>query len=161
MAMEIIDAARSMNLLEMKQETIVEETVRGRSPSPKVITDTSITIPPVKSESATPMEDIKGERSASEAQSSKEEDEEREEKKDKAEQPEEQKSKRRGNKKPPRMAPLFDSLPDKTEEATKSFTILKDCTYTPKWLGESGQEDDAMACECPSQFGMLLLSICF
>lgn len=48
---------------------------------------------------------------------------------------------------------LFNDLPDKTEEAKKTFGLMKSCTYSPKWLADSGQEDEVMSCECRPSFG--------
>jgi len=51
-----------------------------------------------------------------------------------------------------RMPMLFNELPDKTEEAKKTFGLMKACTYSPKWLADSGQEDEVMSCECRASF---------
>lgn len=45
-----------------------------------------------------------------------------------------------------RPAPLFDHLPDATEEATQVFQVIKDCIYGSKYMGYS--ESDALDCDC-------------
>ncbi|KAF3930035.1 hypothetical protein ABW19_dt0202003 [Dactylella cylindrospora] len=47
---------------------------------------------------------------------------------------------------------LYNDLPDKTEEAQKTFALMDECSYYPKHLANSGQEEDLMSCECRSEF---------
>jgi histone-lysine N-methyltransferase SETD2 len=51
---------------------------------------------------------------------------------------------------PPRIAPLFDDLPDATKEATSTFTVIDACTYQNKYLGFS---DHALDCDCSEEWG--------
>jgi histone-lysine N-methyltransferase SETD2 len=51
----------------------------------------------------------------------------------------------------PRVAPLFDHLPDATLEATSYFQILDVCTYANKYLGYT---EHAMECDCSEEWGM-------
>ncbi|KAI5310797.1 histone methyltransferase set2, partial [Ascosphaera atra] len=48
-----------------------------------------------------------------------------------------------------RPPPLFDHLPDKTEEAKKTFDVLPDCTYASKYLGYT---EHAMDCDCSEEW---------
>lgn len=54
------------------------------------------------------------------------------------------------SKLPPRVAPLFDHLPDATKEATSSFTVIDFCTYQNKYLGFS---EHALDCDCGEEWG--------
>lgn len=57
----------------------------------------------------------------------------------------------RGSKKnPPRVAPLFDDLPDATEEANKTYTVIDSCWYQNKYLGFT---EHAMECDCQEEWG--------
>ncbi|EPS42595.1 hypothetical protein H072_3411 [Dactylellina haptotyla CBS 200.50] len=47
---------------------------------------------------------------------------------------------------------LYNDLPDKTEEAQAKFQLMEQCTYTPKSLADSGQEEELMSCDCRSEF---------
>ncbi|KAF2754475.1 hypothetical protein EJ05DRAFT_142624 [Pseudovirgaria hyperparasitica] len=49
----------------------------------------------------------------------------------------------------PRPPPLYNDLPDKTQEAVSKFLVLSDCTYTPKYLGET---EHALECDCPEEW---------
>ncbi|KIW20089.1 hypothetical protein PV08_00664 [Exophiala spinifera] len=59
------------------------------------------------------------------------------------------KSSRTSSKLPPRIAPLFDHLPDATEEAISTFSILDSCTYQNKYLGFS---EHALDCDCAEEW---------
>lgn len=61
---------------------------------------------------------------------------------------------RAASKLPPRVAPLFDHLPDATQEATSAFTVLDACTYQNKYLGFS---EHALDCDCNEEWGKLRL----
>lgn len=54
------------------------------------------------------------------------------------------------SKLPPRVAPLFHDLPDATEEATSTFTVIDSCTYQNKYLGFS---EHALDCDCAEEWG--------
>ncbi|KAK6542534.1 histone methyltransferase set2 [Orbilia ellipsospora] len=47
---------------------------------------------------------------------------------------------------------LYNELPDKTEEAQSKFQLMEQCTYTPKSLADSGQEEELMSCDCRPEF---------
>lgn len=49
-----------------------------------------------------------------------------------------------------RAAPLFDHLPDKTEEATMGFQVMDKCVYANKYLGYT---EHAMECDCSEEWG--------
>ena len=53
----------------------------------------------------------------------------------------------------PRVAALFDHLPDATAEATSTFTVMECCTYSNKYLGYT---EHAMECDCSEEWGTLL-----
>jgi [histone H3]-lysine36 N-trimethyltransferase len=53
-------------------------------------------------------------------------------------------------KAPPRVAPLFDSLPDVTPEATSSFQVIDSSTYQNKYLGFT---EAALECDCSEEWG--------
>lgn len=57
-----------------------------------------------------------------------------------------------GRKAVPRVAPLFDHLPDATDEATGTFTVLDACTYANRYLGYT---EHAMECDCPEEWGKI------
>ena len=56
----------------------------------------------------------------------------------------------------PRVAPLFDHLPDATSEATSLFAVMESCTYSNKYLGYT---EHAMECDCSEEWGMLRLAM--
>ncbi|KAH8752563.1 hypothetical protein F5883DRAFT_203437 [Diaporthe sp. PMI_573] len=49
-----------------------------------------------------------------------------------------------------RTPPLFDHLPDVTEEAKTTFQVIPDCLYGSKNMGAS--EHDALDCDCAEEF---------
>ena len=51
---------------------------------------------------------------------------------------------------PARVAPLYDHLPDATDEATSTFALMDICTYSNKWLGFT---EHAMECDCTEEWG--------
>ena len=51
-----------------------------------------------------------------------------------------------------RAPQLFLEYPDATADATKTFTVLTDCSYTPKDLGTT---DVVLDCDCSEEWGML------
>jgi histone-lysine N-methyltransferase SETD2 len=65
------------------------------------------------------------------------------------------KGSRAASKLPPRVAPIFDHLPDATSEATSTFTVLDACTYQNKYLGFS---EHALDCDCSEEWGESALS---
>ena len=50
----------------------------------------------------------------------------------------------------PRVAPLFDHLPDATADATSHYQTLESCTYANKYLGYT---EHAMECDCSEEWG--------
>lgn len=52
-----------------------------------------------------------------------------------------------------RPPPLFDHLPDKTDEATGIFQVITQCTYSNKYLGST---EHAMECDCSEEWGKYL-----
>lgn len=57
----------------------------------------------------------------------------------------------RGSKKGvPRVAPLFDDLPDATDEANSSYQVIDSCSYQNKYLGYT---EHAMECDCSEEWG--------
>lgn len=50
----------------------------------------------------------------------------------------------------PRVAPLFDHLPDMTLDATSTYAPLEACTYANKYLGYT---EHAMECDCSEEWG--------
>ena len=56
-------------------------------------------------------------------------------------------------KNPPRVAPLFDHLPEATEDANKSYTVIDSCIYQNKYLGFT---EHAMECDCQEEWGMFM-----
>lgn len=50
-----------------------------------------------------------------------------------------------------RPPPLFTDEPDKTDEATSVFEVIRDCTYQAKYLGIT--EHDALECDCSEEWG--------
>lgn len=54
---------------------------------------------------------------------------------------------------PTREPPLFDSLPNMTPEACKSFQVIPDCLYGSKHLGST--ENDAFDCDCREEWRKL------
>jgi hypothetical protein len=61
----------------------------------------------------------------------------------------------RGGRKPKkaRHIVLYNDLPDKTEEAQAKFQLMEYCTYQPKSLADSGQEEELMSCDCRPEYG--------
>jgi hypothetical protein len=49
-----------------------------------------------------------------------------------------------------RPPPLFDHLPDATEEALSVFQVIKDCIYGSKYMGYS--EHDPLDCDCAEEW---------
>lgn len=50
----------------------------------------------------------------------------------------------------PRPPPLFDHLPDATEESTRGFQVISDCLYGSKHMGSS--QHDALDCDCSAEW---------
>ena len=50
---------------------------------------------------------------------------------------------------PPRIAPLFDRLPDVKAEATSSFQVIESSTYQNKYLGLT---ESALECDCSEEW---------
>lgn len=50
-----------------------------------------------------------------------------------------------------RPPPLFDEYKDKTEEAEESFEVIRECSYSSKYIGSS--EHDSMDCDCAEEWG--------
>ncbi|KAK2803747.1 histone methyltransferase set2 [Onygenales sp. PD_10] len=48
-----------------------------------------------------------------------------------------------------RAAPLFDHLPDSTDEATSTFQLMEACTYASKYMGYT---EHAMECDCTEEW---------
>lgn len=55
-------------------------------------------------------------------------------------------SKKSSSKARARSPPLFDHLPDATEDSKKSFLVINDCLYGAKHMGSS--DNDALDCDC-------------
>jgi [histone H3]-lysine36 N-trimethyltransferase len=53
----------------------------------------------------------------------------------------------------PRPAPLFNDLLDSTEEATSVFSLIKDCIYGGRTMGQSPH--DSMDCDCSEEWSKL------
>jgi [histone H3]-lysine36 N-trimethyltransferase len=51
---------------------------------------------------------------------------------------------------PPRIAPLFDHLPDVITEATSAFQVIETSTYQNKYLGLT---ESALECDCSEEWG--------
>jgi histone-lysine N-methyltransferase SETD2 len=49
-------------------------------------------------------------------------------------------------KMPTSPAPLFDHLPDATEDACRAFQVINDCLYGSRNMGSS--DHDALDCDC-------------
>ena len=49
-----------------------------------------------------------------------------------------------------RSASLFDDYPDKTVEASSTFQIMHECSYSAKYLGST---EHAMECDCTEEWG--------
>ena len=56
-------------------------------------------------------------------------------------------------KRPPQ---LFFDYPDKTGEATSTFTVLPECTYANKYLGTT---ESALECDCSEEWGKTFLEL--
>ena len=54
----------------------------------------------------------------------------------------------------PRAAPLFHTLPSKTDEAIETFQVLPSCTYTSKYIGST---EHALDCDCTEEWGKACL----
>ncbi|KAG0637102.1 hypothetical protein HOY80DRAFT_297403 [Tuber brumale] len=52
---------------------------------------------------------------------------------------------RKSARKPPT---LFADYPDSTQEATSTFSVIDECIYSTKSIGDSGQDGEVMSCEC-------------
>lgn len=50
----------------------------------------------------------------------------------------------------PRPPPLFNDYPDKTEEATSLFEVIRDCMYGSKYMGSA--DHDSLGCDCNEEF---------
>ncbi len=50
--------------------------------------------------------------------------------------------------------PLFDHLPDSTEDACQTFQVISDCLYGSKNMGSS--DHDALDCDCAEDWRKLL-----
>lgn len=59
-------------------------------------------------------------------------------------------SKKSSSKARLRSPPLFDHLPDATEESMKAFQIINDCLYGSKNMGSS--DNDALDCDCAAEW---------
>lgn len=60
---------------------------------------------------------------------------------------------RTSKKNPPRVAPLFDHLPDASDEANSAYTVIDSCTYQNKYLGYT---EHAMECDCQEEWGKII-----
>lgn len=60
------------------------------------------------------------------------------------------KSRRSTKKNVPRIAPLFDDLPDATDEANSGYQVINACIYQNKFLGYT---EHAMECDCNEEWG--------
>ena len=60
------------------------------------------------------------------------------------------KSARLSKKPPPRVAPLFNDLPDVAEEANRAYQVIDSCIYQNKYLGYT---EHAMECDCSEEWG--------
>lgn len=49
-----------------------------------------------------------------------------------------------------RSPQLFNHVPDSTDEAKSTFTVMEACTYSNKWLGYT---EHAMECDCAEEWG--------
>lgn len=50
----------------------------------------------------------------------------------------------------PRPPTLFSDYPDKTEEATSLFEVIRDCMYGSKYMGSA--DHDSLGCDCNEEF---------
>ena len=57
---------------------------------------------------------------------------------------------------PPRIAPLFDHLPDVKAEATSSFQVIESSTYQNKYLGLT---ESALECDCSEEWSRSIVFI--
>lgn len=57
---------------------------------------------------------------------------------------------RKSARKPPT---LFADFPDSTQEATSTFSLIDECIYSTKSIGDSGQDGEVMSCECRTEWG--------
>jgi [histone H3]-lysine36 N-trimethyltransferase len=60
------------------------------------------------------------------------------------------KSSRATAKAPPRVAPLFNDLPNATAEAISTFQVIDSSTYQNKYLGFT---EAALECDCSEEWG--------
>ncbi|RPB05603.1 hypothetical protein L873DRAFT_1797287 [Choiromyces venosus 120613-1] len=56
---------------------------------------------------------------------------------------------RKSARKPPT---LFADYPDSTKEATSTFTVIEECIYSTKSIGDSGQDGEVMSCDCKGEW---------
>lgn len=49
-----------------------------------------------------------------------------------------------------RPPPLFNHLPDSSEEACKTFEVIEDCVYSNKYMGYT---EHSMDCDCVEEWG--------
>lgn len=49
-----------------------------------------------------------------------------------------------------RSPPLFDHLPDATEDSMRAFQVINDCLYGSKNMGSS--DNDALDCDCAAEW---------
>lgn len=59
-------------------------------------------------------------------------------------------SKKLASKARSRAPPLFNHLPDATEESTRAFQVISDCLYGAKHMGAS--QHDALDCDCSAEW---------
>lgn len=59
------------------------------------------------------------------------------------------KTSKSGKKNIPRVAPLFDDLPDTTNEANSGYQVVEACLYQNKFLGYT---EHAMECDCQEEW---------
>ena len=52
---------------------------------------------------------------------------------------------------------LYNDHPSKTEEASTSFQVIAECTYTSKYIGST--EHDSMDCDCVEEWGKGIIYI--
>ena len=55
-------------------------------------------------------------------------------------------------------APLFHDLPSKTEESKETFQVLKECSYSSKYIGST--EHGSMDCDCAEEWGKPTIRAC-
>lgn len=57
---------------------------------------------------------------------------------------------------PPRIAPIFDHLPDVTAEAKSTFQVIDSSTYQNKYLGFT---ESALECDCSEEWGKSVCTV--